>query len=74
MSIRLGQPLESQLHAVAMRSGITLDEAAARAVQEYLLLQDDFDVALDEGLAAEEAGKLLDHSEVVARVNKLLAV
>jgi predicted transcriptional regulator len=73
MAVQLKPEQEQQLNAIAAQSGLSADEHAQRAVEQYLLWRDDFVEAVKVGLAEAERGELLEHEHVVERIERLLA-
>jgi predicted transcriptional regulator len=52
---------------------LSADEHAQRAVEQYLLWRTDFVAAVEVGLAESERRELLEHEQVVERIERLLA-
>jgi len=73
MTVQLTDAQERKLNEVAAQSGLSVDEHAQRAVDQYLLWRGDFVAAVQEGLAAAERGELVEHKDVVAMLDDILA-
>jgi predicted transcriptional regulator len=73
MAVMLKPEQEEELNAIAAQGGLTVDEHAERAIEQYLLWHKDFVAAVKVGLAEAERGELLEHEEVVERIERLLA-
>jgi len=73
MAVQLKPGQEEQLQAIAAHSGLSADEHAQRAIERYLLWRDDFVAAVKVGVAEAERGELLEHEQVVERIERLLA-
>jgi predicted transcriptional regulator len=73
MAVQLKPEQEQQLNAIAAQGGLSADEHAQRGVEQYLLWRDDFVAAVKVGLDEADRGELLEHEEVVERIERLLA-
>ena len=73
MAVQLKPEQEQELGAIAAQGGLSVDEHAQRAVEQYLLWHKDFVAAVKAGLAEAERGELLEHGEVVERIERMLA-
>ncbi len=73
MAVQLKPEQEQHLNAIAGQGGLSADEHAQRAVEQYLLWREDFVAAVKVGLAEADRGELLEHKEVVERIERLLA-
>jgi predicted transcriptional regulator len=73
MAVQLKPEQEQELNAIAAQGGLSVDEHAQRAVEHYLLWHKDFVAAVKVGLAEADRGELLEHDEVVERIERLLA-
>jgi predicted transcriptional regulator len=72
MAVQLKPGQEQRLQNLASRSGLTADELAQQQIERFLDYQEDLAMAVkrrDEDIAA---GRVLAHSDVVSRVEKLL--
>ena len=68
MEVRLSPEKEARLQDVAMRTGREAAQLAEEAVDRMLEYDARFIEAVEEGRAAARRGELLEHAEVVARV------
>jgi predicted transcriptional regulator len=73
MAVQLKPEQEQELKEIAAQGGLSADEHAQRAVEQYLLWRNDFVAAVRVGLAESERGELLEHERVVERIERLLA-
>ena len=73
MAVQLKSEQEQQLTEIAAQGGLSVDEHAQRAVEQYLLWRSDFVAAVKVGLAESERGQLVEHEQVVERIERLLA-
>ena len=71
MEVRLTPEQEAQLSAIASDAGTDPEQMVREAVDR--IIEDDahFREAVREGIASAERGDLLDHHEVVARIERL---
>ena len=74
MEVRLKPETESRLNELAAETGRPKDELVEDAMAGYLdlyLKQDArFQEAVQQGIASADRGDLLDHDDVVARIEK----
>jgi predicted transcriptional regulator len=73
MTVQLKPGQEERLNAIAAQGGLTADEHAQRAIEQYLLWHNDFVAAVRIGLDESERGELLEHAQVVERIERSLA-
>ena len=66
MEVPLTAEQQAQLKALATRQGSSPTELAHRMLAASLEYEEWFSRAVDEGLAAADRGKLIDHEEVGA--------
>lgn len=72
MEVHLSPEKEARLHEVAIRSGKTAAALVQEAVDRMLEYQAKFLEAVEEGRADARRGALLDHDEVVERIQRIL--
>jgi len=74
MEVRLEPETESRLNELAAKTGRPADElvedAMAGYLDRYLEQEARFTEAVQKGIASADRGDLLDHDEVVARIEK----
>jgi len=74
MEVRLKPETESRLNELAAKTGRQPDELLEDAMAGYLALYSEpdprFIEAVQKGIASADRGDLLDHEEVVARIEK----
>jgi predicted transcriptional regulator len=71
MEVRLTPEQEAQLSAIANLAGVDPEEMIREAIDR--IIQDDahFREAVRKGIASADRGDLLDHDEVVERIERL---
>jgi len=74
MSFRLDDQLVGQLARIATLTDRSKTWHIEQALRDYLAREIEFLEAVEEGIQAEEAGDLVDHAEVVAELDAILAV
>lgn len=70
MELHLPQIQEAQLNELAVKTGRGTEELVQRAVARMLEYDTRFIEAVEEGRASARSGDLLEHDEVVERVEK----
>jgi predicted transcriptional regulator len=63
---------EQRLQQLAAQSGLRVDELLPRQLDQFLDCQDDLAMAVKRGNEDIAAGRVVEHDEVVARIEKLL--
>jgi predicted transcriptional regulator len=71
MEVRLPQTHEAQLNELAVKTGRGTEELVQQAVARMLEYDTRFIEAVEEGRASARRGDLLEHDEVVERVEKM---
>ena len=74
MEVRLKPEMESRLNELAAKTGRPKEELVEDAMTGYLALYSEpdprFMEAVQKGIASADRGDLVDHEEVVARIEK----
>lgn len=65
VSLRIEEDLADRLSRLAIATGRTKSFVAAKAIQDYLALQEWQVQAIREGIEAADRGELVDHEEAV---------
>jgi predicted transcriptional regulator len=73
MSIRLDEQLAGQLTTLATLTDRPKTWHVEQALRDYIAKEMQFLEAVEEGIKAEEAGDLVDHAEVVAELDRIIA-
>jgi predicted transcriptional regulator len=73
MEVRLDPALESKLSRLAAASGTDAEMLAKEAIERFVEYDAWFVNEVEKGLASANAGDLLTHDEVGARIEKLFA-
>jgi predicted transcriptional regulator len=73
MALQLTPALEQQLQELASQSDLTADELAQRALESFVAYRRELNEAVRLGDEDIAAGRVLEHEEVVARIERLLA-
>lgn len=73
MEVQLSPDQEAQLQNFAARTGRAASQLVAEAVDRMLEYDARFIEAVEEGRAAARRGEVLDHEEVVARIEGMFA-
>jgi predicted transcriptional regulator len=68
MTIHLTPELGAKLHDIARRTGRDVNAIAQEALERFVAHEAWFLEQVEEGLAQIDGGQLLDHDEVIARV------
>ena len=71
MEVRLAEKQEAQLNELAVKTGRGTEELVQAAVARMLEYDTRFIEAVEEGRAAARRGDLLDHDEVVERIEQM---
>jgi predicted transcriptional regulator len=71
MEVRLPQTHEAQLNELAVKTGRGTEELVQQAVARMLKYDTKFIEAVEEERVSARRGDLLDHDEVVERVEKM---
>jgi len=72
MDVHLTHESEQQLQQFADRTGKQPSQVVEQAINHYLTYEARFLEAVEEGRAAATAGKLIEHDDVVDRIERLL--
>lgn len=65
VSLRIEEDLADRLHKLAVATGRTKSFIVAKAIQDYLALQEWQVEAIKEGIVAADRGEMVDHEEAV---------
>jgi predicted transcriptional regulator len=71
MEVRLAEDQEARLNELAVKTGRGTDELVQTAIARMLEYYTRFIEAVEEGRAAALRGELLDHDEVVGRIEQM---
>jgi predicted transcriptional regulator len=71
MEVHLAQNQEAELNDLAAKTGRGTDELVQQAVARMLEYDASFLKAVEEGRAAARRGDLLEHDEVVDRIERM---
>jgi predicted transcriptional regulator len=71
MEVHLAQNQEAELNDLAAKTGRGTDELVQQAVARMLEYDTSFLKAVEEGRAAARRGDLLEHDEVVDRIERM---
>ncbi len=72
MMLHLTTALEKDLQHLAAQSNTTPDELAQHALENFVAYRRDLNDAVKRGNEDIAAGRVLEHGEVVARIEQLL--
>lgn len=72
MAVHLTPALEQELQDLAAQSNVTPDELAQHALEGFVAYRRDLNEAVKRGDEDIAAGRVLEHEEVVARINRRL--
>ena len=72
MAVHLTPALEQELQDLAAQSHITPDELAQHALEGFVAYRRDLNDAVRRGDEDIAAGRVIEHNEVVARIDRLL--
>jgi predicted transcriptional regulator len=70
MEVRVTPELEAELARIAARQGCDTNALVQEVLNRYIEQEARFTEAVQKGIASAERGHLLDHDEVVARIEK----
>jgi predicted transcriptional regulator len=71
MEVHFSPDIETQLQRVALANGKDAEQLVKDTVVRMLEDQARFLAGVEKGIAAAERGELLDHEDVVKRINRL---
>ncbi len=71
MELHLPPDKEARLQQMAARTGRNAEQVVEEAVDKMLEYDDAFVTAVEEGIAQADRGELLEHDEVVARIERM---
>ena len=72
MEVHLSPAKQARLQEIATRAGKNAEEIVEEAVDRMLEYDERFIAAVEEGRSSARRGELLEHDEVVERIDKLL--
>ncbi len=72
MEVHLTSEQQTRLHQVATRTGKDPEQLVREGLDRMLDYDENFLAAVEEGRAAARRGDLVDHDEVVERIEQLL--
>jgi predicted transcriptional regulator len=72
MEVRFSPDIETRLQQVALANGKDAEELVKDATVRMLDNQARFVAGVEQGIAAADRGQVIDHKDVVTRVNDLL--
>jgi len=72
MEVHLTPEQEARLHQVATRTGRNPEQVVEDAVDRMLEYDERFIAAVEKGRASARNGDLLEHDEVVGRIEQML--
>ena len=72
MEVHLTHESEQQLQQLAERTGRQPDQLVEQAISHYLDYETHFLDAVEEGRKAAGEGRVLEHDEVVRRIERML--
>ena len=72
MEVRLSPDKQARLQEIATRAGKNAEQIVEEAVDRMLEYDGRFIAAVEEGRSSARRGELLEHDEVVERIDKLL--
>jgi predicted transcriptional regulator len=73
LDTRIPSELDEALGRLASARGKSKSALVREALAEYVLSEEAFAAAVEEGLADARAGRLVEHEEVVREIRELLA-
>ena len=71
MEVHFSPDIETRLQQVALANGKDAEQLVKDAVIRMLENQTRFVAGVEKGIAAADRGELIDHQDVVKRVNRL---
>jgi predicted transcriptional regulator len=72
MEVRLSPDKQARLQEIATRVGKNAEQMVEEAVDRMLEYEERFVAAVEEGRSSARRGELLEHDEVVERIEKIL--
>ena len=72
MPVQLKPEQEERLQHLAERTSRTPDQLAQEVVERFLADEEDLEAAVQRGREDIAAGRLIEHDEVLARIDRLL--
>ena len=72
MEVHFPPDIETRLQQVALASGKEAEQLVKDTVVRMLENQARFVAGVEKGIAAADCGELMDHEDVVKRINRLL--
>jgi predicted transcriptional regulator len=72
MEVRLSPDKQARLQEIATRAGKNAEQMVEEAVDRMLEYEERFIAAVEDGRSSARRGELLEHDEVVERIDKLL--
>jgi predicted transcriptional regulator len=72
MEVRLSPDKQARLQEIAIRLGKNTEQIVEEAVDRMLEYEESFVAAVEEGRSSTRRGELLEHDEVVERIDKIL--
>jgi predicted transcriptional regulator len=72
MAVQLTPDLEQELQSLAAQSNSTANALAQRALEDFVAYRKDLNEAVKRGDEDIAAGRVLEHHEVVERIERLL--
>ncbi|HEY6342628.1 MAG TPA: hypothetical protein VIY49_14130 [Bryobacteraceae bacterium] len=72
MEVHFSPDIETQLRQVALANGKDAEQLVKDTVARMLESQARFVAGVERGIAAAERGELIDHEDVVKRINRLV--
>jgi len=73
ISARIPEDLKGDLTVLARALRRTSSWVIEEALRDYIAKEKEFLTAIDEGLRADDAGDLVDHTDVVAELDEIIA-
>jgi len=71
MEVHFSPDIETRLQQVALANGKNAEQLVKDTIARMLEGQARFVVGVEKGIAAAERGELIDHEDVVKRINRL---
>lgn len=72
MEVRFTPEQEARLHLLASRTGKNPEQVVEESVDRMLEYDEHFLAAVEEGRSAARRGEVLEHEEVVERIERML--
>jgi predicted transcriptional regulator len=73
MEVKISPELEARLATIAMQQGRDRESLVRELIEEYLKHLEWFHKEVDTGLAEVRRGETVEHEQVAARMEKLIA-